>query len=288
MGRPIIIKALKDGLDVLAANPVIFAPAFVLVLVNAYILERISELPAAILTLLRYHTIEMPEINATLERLACAASASFCNGAGNVDTNNIGIMLAFALFALLFTVFMIGLLTKLIYDAKILRASIPKVAKAIARKYKTLLAAGLLIFVISFAVLPALFFLFLLFLPGNLGLLPGVCLTLIWLFLLVKICFYVHAIIFDKEGAISSFKNSWGLTEGKLRKIAGLFLAVEVAVTLMIYLISAILAAGSLTYFIVNSLAMSFGISLLLSAVTMAYIQLREAPSSTEEYGAGP
>ena len=107
------------------------------------------------------------------------------------------------------------------------------------------------------------------------------------LFLLLKICFYAHTIIFDKEGAISSFKNSWGLTKGNLRKIAGLFLAVEIAMTLMIYLISAILAAGSFIYLIVNSLVLIFGISLLLSAATMAYIQLREAPSSAEECGAG-
>ena len=129
-----------------------------------------------------------------------------------------------------------GMIVRMSYDAVNGRASLYKSANFVCRRYFTLLVASIVFGVIVF--IPAIigsFFPTLIVLAELKGLLPaylsihslfgipyallmafaiGFVFLIIFLFLPVKLIFYIYAILIDEAGIIGSLKKSWSVTKG--------------------------------------------------------------------------
>lgn len=136
----------------------------------------------------------------------------------------------------LFALFCWGMVVRMSYDAVNEKASLYKSANFVYRRYFTLLLASMVFGVIVFIpVIIAAIFPTLIVLTNLWGLLPGYLFIpslygipyaqlmgyaigfvflIIFLFLSVKLIFYICAILIDETGVIGSLKKSWSVTKG--------------------------------------------------------------------------
>lgn len=168
-----IKKVLKDGYKILSKNKAIFFPALILSLVGSL---RRSILLFYPLTILYGVSISIIEI--------------------------------------LMTVFFTGVIIRMAYETKIRRkTSFSKTLDFVAKKYLTLLIAGIINFCIVVAGLIAF-------------ILPGI-------YLGIRLFFYDFSILIDNQKAVSSLKKSWKITR---KNFWSLFV-----LTLILFLISFLL-----------------------------------------------
>lgn len=213
-----IWKSIEDGFNILVQNPAIFIPAFLIAVLNSFTNILFSNAPQT--------TEELsPEI------LAYVVS-----------------FMIWVLVLTLISIFLTGVIIRMVYDAKI-KKSFFESARIAIFKYPLLLIASIIyLFIVGFGF-------FALIIPG--------------IFLFVKFLYYQYAILLDNEGIINSLKKSWKITDGNWFSTFLIMLFF-----FAIFFISAILSLilGVFVDFITTLVVLPW----LMSSLTFAYLQLTD------------
>jgi len=184
-----IKKALKDGYKILIKNKIIFLPALIISLVGICRKQILLFYPSSIFY-----------------------------------------MISLSLIEILMTIFFSGVIIRMAYKAKMKRKmSFSKEMGFVAKKYLTLIIAGVIYFCIVFAGLIAF-------------IIPGI-------YLGVRLFFYDFSILIDNQKAISSFKKSWKITKKNFWSIFALSL-ILVLISFLIGFLPLLLIIGIIVGFL--------------------------------------
>jgi hypothetical protein len=215
-----IQRLMSEAFNILKKNPVIFLPAFVLALLVLF-LDALLPIPKSPREFSIY----------------------------------------FASFGILFllSLFLNGLIIRMVYDVKRGKLFLGKSAKFVYSKYLTLLGATIIFSIIIVLGLIAF-------------ILPGI-------YLLVRLYFYDFAILIDNEKACNSLRRSWKIMKGKWWDVFALFV-----VALLPLIVIAFLAGFVAGYFslrlkfisVFNFFATLFYIPWFYTVLTLAYLKLRK------------
>ena len=164
----------------------------------------------------------------------------------------------FSILVTLVSVFLCSIICKMVYDAVKSNVSLSEAINLSARKFIFILIASILWCLIVGIGLVAL-------------IIPGI-------FLSIKFIFITYAILLDDEKIINSFRKSWQITKGNWWRAFGLFLIFIIPIVILSAIAMEVATIGAVQAALVIDFVAMLLVSWLVSAFTIAYIQLTNNP----------
>ncbi len=176
-------------------------------------------------------------------------------------------------------VFFWAVIIRFIYEAKIKSPPWKEILKYATKKY--------ILIIITIGVLAIPFFILGFILPLMQKLLipiPMVWIIMITIiftviFLIIKLYFFIEAILIDNEGIIGSLKTSWEVTKGNWWRIFGIMLIFAIPIAI----VEDVIPCNGIPFVAIKILVNLFLYTYMLTSSVFAYLTLRKNIYSSAE-----